>query len=171
MNSFLNKRGPLVGALCTVGIIFALYTISKSQTSAVQPQQFNPALVEARQKCKADAQQWFQTKLAALTAALSTNNWTDSLTEAHFNGSLNTCLVLYTSGKTDGSEQISQIIDIYQDRILLELDIYTDVHSAFFGTHLYENTNAVKLWPWENTLTVYEAKKSTLLEEQPTVND
>ena len=160
----MNHSQILLALISIVVIVGTAYTYAESVRSTAPTQQFSAGLVEARQKCQTDAQQWFSNKMAALTAALNTNDWNDQLVGAHFNSRLNTCLVAYMYSKKDGSMQTSQVIDIYQNWIILELDINTAQNSPTAGVHLYENTKPVQLWPWQSAVSEYSKKENVLFE-------
>lgn len=126
-----------------------------SDTSSSQSS-FDPSLVQAKQQCQDSFQKWAKENTGSGT------NGTDQAIRAHFNPSLNTCLVDYIYNRADGTQQNS-VIDIYENRKLLELDIESQ-STPQPGMFLYDHGQAVKLL-FGDLGEEYNKRRSALFEE------
>lgn len=124
---------------------------------------FNADLVIPKQKCQDDYKKWSQ-------KTGEYNGGFDQAIRAHFNATLNTCLVDYMNTALDANKltisQTSKVIDIYNsDKSLLELDIYTQAYNGIKpGLYLYENGNQVKSF-FGDPKKKFDEKRAALFEE------
>ncbi|SRR5216684_774301 len=155
----MNRRIGLGLVIIIVG--GGLYWLgTRSNANSYQPlaaqQQFNPELVATKQKCQDALVKWNQENTRTNSAG------SDYGIRAHFNASLNACLADYLFNRSDGV-QVSKVIDLYENRTLLELDI--DPHTSMSpGEFLTDNGSVVKV---ENPAKEFGIRRAVLFEESP----
>jgi hypothetical protein len=149
-----NMRKYFTGALVTLAVVGAYYAGAVSNKRTVPPSQpFDPALVNAKEKCQLAFAKWKEEN--------------DNLGfRAHFNQNLNACLVESLYNNAIGHSQTSQVIDIYDNKTLLEMDIELPGASVPVGTYVFENGGKVA-GPGSEAANEYGKRLAVLFEEAP----
>lgn len=154
MENFIKQNWFKLGILVILGIIaFAFLNSSifnnRSNVAA------NP---EEKIRCQNEAGKWAKenTKLDS--------NGIDSVMQSHFNPKLNTCLVEYTyqgrSPLTGTVNHLNKVVDIYDNKVLLEMDIDST------GVHLFgENGTKINTFLKDPSSEYY--KRLSILFEAP----
>jgi len=160
------KKAPLIIIIILVIVcaIFFFMWLSSSSGNSQDIQQvakdtsaaYNPQLVKAKQDCQTSANTWSQQNP-------STQGDDIIGVTAHFSSSLNTCLMEFTEDRTSGDNyQLSKVIDLTENKILLELDIDRPGGIGPIGEFLYENGQKVNIGPFGNALDEYTQRRNAL---------
>jgi hypothetical protein len=145
----------MIGIVIVIIILAILWlALSKGDStySNSGQQQFNSNLVNAKLDCQKSVDSW----------KLEHSKSGDVVVQQHFNASLSACLIEILSNSPEIMHNQSNIVmDIYDSKVLLELDIELPGSTASVGEYLYDNGKQVRT---SDAQMEYQKRRAALFE-------